>query len=475
MKNKLMCILVFTFLLILGFSISFAQSAPDILWAKTFGGDNMERAYSIQQTIDSGFVIVGCTSSYGVGNFDVWLVKTDTLGNEEWNQTYGGTDDDCAYDVRQTSDGGFIIVGYSDSFGPGYHNVYLIKTDEQGNEEWYRTFGNYDNRGNAVQQTNDGGYIIAGATWIQGSNDYFDVWLIKTDTNGIEEWSKTYGGYEWDEALSVQQTSDGGYILGGYGNYDVLLIKTDQEGNQEWSHKYDGCAIDIGFSAQQTNEGGYVIIGYTYSFGNDMQYWLIKTDESGNEEWNQVYGDTSEDWPHDVEQTSDGGYVLTGNTNSYYESDLWIIKTDEQGNEVWDIIYGDNDLETGHSIEQTIDGGYIITGEKTNIDTGWSDFLLVRVDSDSVMSVNDIITENHLSSHPNPFTLSTVISYSLPSNIREATIEIYNIKGQKIKELPINNELSSVEWHAEGLSSGIYFCKLTTENDYTIKKLVLIK
>lgn len=281
-------IILSSIFLIFCYTISFALTPPDTLWVKTFGGDYGERAYSVQQTSDGGFIVAGYTSSYGSGCADVWLIKTDEDGSEEWDQTFGGTNGDCAYDVRQTSDGGFIIVGYSDSFGPSYHNVYLIKADEQGNQEWYRTFGNYDNRGNAVQQTNDGGYIIAGATWIQGNNDYFDVWLIKTDADGYKEWSKTYGGYEWDEALSVQQTNDGGYILGGYSVYDFLLIKTDEEGNQEWSHTYGGGAIDIGYSAQQTNDGGYIIIGYTYSFGNDMQYWLIKTDEMGNDRFHFV-------------------------------------------------------------------------------------------------------------------------------------------------------------------------------------------
>jgi len=163
MKNILMGILFFSFLFICSYSICYTQSAPDILWTNTFGGDNMERAYSVQQTADSGFVIAGCTSSYGSGGFDAWLVKTDESGNEEWNQTYGDSLGDHAKDVRQTSDGGFIIVGYNDYAGSGF-NVCLIKTDEQGNEEWCRTYGNYDNRGNAVLQTDDGGYIIAGAT-----------------------------------------------------------------------------------------------------------------------------------------------------------------------------------------------------------------------------------------------------------------------------------------------------------------------
>lgn len=475
MKNKLMNILITIPFLLCCFSTCYAQTAPDILWIKTFGGDYMEYAHSVQQTTDGGYIVAGCTSSYGSGNFDVWIVKTDESGNEEWNQTYGGLDNDVAYDVRQTTDEGFIIVGYSDSFGPGYHNVYLIKTDNQGNEEWHRTFGNYDNRGNAVALTDDGGYIIAGATWLQGSNDYFDVWLIKTDASGFEEWNKTYGGYEWDEAKSVQKTADGGYIVCGYSNYNIYLLKTDTEGNKEWSHSYAGGSIDIGYSAQQTNDGGYIIIGYTYTADEDMQYWLIKTDEQGNEEWNKIYGGTEEDCPYDVIQTNDGGYIITGNTKPIPLSDLWIIKTDDQGNITWDKIYDDNGCELGNSIEQTTDGGYIVAGEKKNSGSSWSDFLLVRVDSDSIMSVNDDITDNnYLSSYPNPFSASTIINYSLPSNMREASIEIFNIKGQKIKIFPINNNHSAVKWNTEDLSSGIYFYKINIDNS-PIKKMIKLK
>ena len=273
--------------------------------------------------------------------------------------------------------------------------------------------------------------------------------------------------------MTIKHTSDGGYILGGYSNYDMYLLKIDAEGNKEWSHRYGGDDIEIGCSAQQTNDGGYVIAGYSDTSPGFMQYWLVKTDESGNEEWNKAYGNSGEDWPLDVKQTNDGGYIITGSINTYWEKDLWIIKADEQGNMIWDIIYGDDDLETGYSIEQTFDGGYIIAGEKKNINSGYSDVLLVRVDSDSIVSTDDIITENRLSSYPNPFRISTTINYTLPHNIREAGIEIYNIKGQKIEELSVSNDQSSVEWNAEGLSSGIYLYKLNIQNS-GVKKLILL-
>ena len=169
------------------------------------------------------------------GNFDVWLIKTDSNGQEEWNETFGGSSDDYGYSVEQTTDGGYIITGYTYSFGNGGTDIWLIKTDANGQEEWNQTLGGSNNDyGYSVEPTSDGGYIITGYTYSFGNgND--DVWLIKTDSQGIEEWNQTFGGSDNDGGYSTQQTSDGGYIITGYtgsfGNYDVLLIKTDSQGN----------------------------------------------------------------------------------------------------------------------------------------------------------------------------------------------------------------------------------------------------
>ncbi|MCK4360095.1 MAG: T9SS type A sorting domain-containing protein, partial [Candidatus Cloacimonetes bacterium] len=443
-----------------------------------------------QQTSDGGFIITGCTSSYGAGDMDVWLIKTDEYGNEEWNQTFGGIDSDQAYTVKQTTDGGFIVAGYTDSFGEGYHNCWIIKTDEEGNEEWNRTFGNYDSRCNYVQQTIDGGYILAGATWLFEANNYFDVWLIKTDKNGDEEWSQIYGGAYWDEACSAQQTSDGGFIMGGYTwsygcSGDFWLIKTDGEGNIEWNQTYGGGNIDICSSVSQTNDDGYILTGYTYSYGaGDMDFWLIKTDESGNEVWNRTFGGSSEDWAHSVQQTIDGGYIIVGETTSFGEGNLWIIKTDEQGNEIWNKTYGDDNGEIGNSIEQTTDGGYIIAGVKRYIDTGWSDVLLIRVGSDNAISEENVTSiESHLSNYPNPFNNSTEIKFSLQKT-GFVIIDVYNIKGQKIKTLIREHYQKGnhqVFWNGDDetgkkVISGIYFYKLNVNGkNEVVKKCLLLK
>ncbi|MBJ59735.1 MAG: hypothetical protein CMP64_04050, partial [Flavobacteriales bacterium] len=220
-------------------------------WETNFGGEGNDEGFSVQQTTDGGYIIGGCTSSYGNGSYDVYLLKTDGSGNEQWSQTFGGIEDDRGWSIQQTTDGGYIITGVTNFWGAnGSSDVYLIKTDDNGNEQWSQTFGGTNSdAGNSVQQTIDGGYIISGRTrsYVNGSNADVDVYLIKTDGNGNELWSQTYGGTEGDYGASVQQTSDEGYIITGYtrsygnGNgYDVYLIKTDGGGNEQWSQTFGG-------------------------------------------------------------------------------------------------------------------------------------------------------------------------------------------------------------------------------------------
>jgi hypothetical protein len=193
-------------------------------------GASLDEGRSVQQTSDGGFIIVGYTASFGAG--DVWLIKTDADGNKLWDRTFGGSMVDRGYSVQQTSDGGFIIVGWTWSFGAGGPDVWLIKTDADGNKLWDRTFGGSDwDEGYSVQQTSDGGFILVGWTWSFGAGGP-DVWLIKTDADGNKLWDRTFGGSMVDRGFSVQQTSDGGFIIVGAttsfgaGDYDVLLIKS---------------------------------------------------------------------------------------------------------------------------------------------------------------------------------------------------------------------------------------------------------
>jgi hypothetical protein len=365
------------------------QDIPEEIWNKTYGGTNLDWGWSVQQTSDNGLIIAGETVSYGAGGYDAWLIKTDNKGNELWNKTFGGTYKDGARSVQQTSDGGYIIGGYADSYGYPGHDVWLIKTDSDGNKEWHSIYGGVASDGAfTVRQTMDDGYVALGYTDSFGSN-YHDVWLIKTDSYGTEEWNQTYGTPDWETGYSVEQTSDGGYIIVGttesygLGSQDAWLIKTDSYGNEEWNQTYGGFNNDWGSAVCITDDGGYIITGDTRSFGpGGYDIWLIKTDKTGIEKWRRVYGDSSsDDTGYSLKKTSDGGYIITGTKTSFSSelTDIWIIKTDVNGEMQWNLTFDGGDDDWSYSVDETVDGGFVVTGLTNSYGSGDYDLWLIKV------------------------------------------------------------------------------------------------
>ncbi|UCF49470.1 MAG: PKD domain-containing protein [Thermoplasmatales archaeon] len=362
-------------------------------WNKTYGGVGEDWCYDGQQTKDGGYILVGYTTSQGSGQEDIWLVKTDMNGTMVWNKTFGGYTQDKGYSVQQTTDGGYILTGKTFSYGHGSCDLWLIKTDENGNEQWNKTHGNVQaDAGFSVKQTSEGRYIITGYTRSYGWGDPGDIWLIKTNETGVELWNRTWGGpYTGasEEGFSVEQTPDSGYILTGcyyddsvYG-YDVILIKTDENGNEEWNRTWGGKDNDIGNCVKVTLDGGYIISGRIQKGLNMVDAWLIKTDAIGIEQWNKSYGGAYSDSAESVFQTDSGGYILTGYTyikyNNSLKRDLLLIETDSDGNEIWNNTFGTiYKGEAGYSVQQTTDEGYAILGYTYSYGAGLSDFWLIK-------------------------------------------------------------------------------------------------
>ena len=369
----------------------FAQ--PDILWTKTFGGSSYDYGRSVQQTSDGGYIITGRTESYGAGSSDVWLIKTDVWGDTLWTNTFGGSSYDWGNSVQQTSDGGYIITGRTESYGAGSSDVWLIKTDVWGDTLWTNTFGgsSYD-WGNSVQQTSDGGYIMTGGTSSYGAGSS-DIWLIKTDVLGDTVWTKTIGWSASSESgSSIEQTSDQGYIIAGsmvdeegVGVRVLYLVKTDASGNTSWTKTFGMSDWpDAGGNyVQQTLDGGYIVTGYvsTEGLGYPYDMWLIKTNSSGATTWTKTFGGSSSDYGKSVQQTSNGGYIITGYTASYGagSSDVWLIKTDASGDTLWTKTFGGSGTDGGYSVQQTSDEGYIITGSTYSYGAGSYDVWLIKI------------------------------------------------------------------------------------------------
>jgi hypothetical protein len=354
-------------LFLYGFILSVLLCSPlavsveaDTMWSRTYGGTSGDAASSLVATSDGGYAIAGNTRSFGTGEDDFWLVKTNALGNIEWNKTYsGGSAYYEACSLVATSDGGYAIAGDTDSFGY-LGDLLLVKTDASGNMEWSRTYGgdSYDKSCSLVVAS-DGGYAIAGSTWFIDYSDggQWDFWLIKTDALGNVQWSKTYGGAKSDEARSLVATSDGGYAIAGEtssfgaGLTDAWLVRTDASGNMAWNKTYGGTGIEMPFSLVTTPDGGYAITGHT-----DWEaFWLVKTDAFGNEEWNRTLA-TVEDCS--LIATSDGGFAIAGTVNG----DFWLCKIDAFGNMQWNQTYGGTGYELANSLAEASDGGFAIAG-----------------------------------------------------------------------------------------------------------------
>ena len=346
---------------------------------------NSNSGQYVQQTTDNGYIVTGFDSKSNTGNtsdYDVktLLLKYDENGNKEWRETYELTDDNMGYSVLQTNDQGYIIGGSILTSNKSY--AMLLKINEQGEKEWMKTYeGIGIAQGTEVQITNDNGYILTGMSRPLNNTNISSVLLIKTDENGDEEWTKTFIYENMAMGYSVKQTNDFGYIICGYidiaEGFDssLLLIRTDDKGEKIWNRTYAFMDVNMGYSVQQTEDLGFIISGYMLDMSN-LRYYalLLKADEDGTLQWHKTYKNK---FGFSVQQTDDKGYIISGLTQSIYNYYALLLKTDEQGNEKWSKTYPGLGVSQGFMVIQTLDKGYILTGSTSMSIFSTNTFVLV--------------------------------------------------------------------------------------------------
>ena len=420
----LVSLVILTLFLLVLVSTASAVEAPAEEWSETYGRTKpihewipfikihahiIDSKKSIQQTTDGGYIIVG--DSYGIG--DIWLVKVKENGNEQWNKVLTESTEDNAKTVIQTIDGGYIIGGYTSAkhtYGKlntkPDHDLWLIKTNEDGNKQWSKIFNESSNgdRADSIQQTTDRGYIIAGTINSSHINyDPTDICLIKIDENGNKQWGKTFGGPYEDYAISVQQTPDGGYLIKGREG-DVRgfwFIKTDENGDEQWDKTVDIESLDHLIQIQQTTDGGYIFAGHKIVDEDYLLVGVVKTDKNGIEQWitlSEVNGGKIWSRVKSIQQTTDGGYIIAGSISAKKGQDIYLLKIDKDGTEQWNKTWVESDdfIPLIGKVHQTSDGGYIISGMADIAGNGY-DYWLVKLEgtekaNSNLLPLNPVMT-----------------------------------------------------------------------------------
>jgi len=459
--------------------------APDTLWTRTYGGAGSDVGYSVQQTNDGGFIIAGATNSFGAGDYDIYLIKTNQFGDTLWTKIYGGADQDYGSEVQQTADGGYIVIGSTNSFNNSRDDLYLIKTDTNGDTLWTKVYGGlWGDVGRSITEDIDGNYLATGYTMSFDPGNA-DVWILKFNEFGDTLWTRRVGGNEVNNSASIKQLENDDYIITGYtqsfnSSPDMYLIRIDSSGDTIWTNHYGRQGFEYGEDVLELDDGGFVVAGYTTSYGTGYDCYLVRVNVNGDTLWTKHYGEEYGDKAYAIELFEDG-FVLGGYTHNFgfTDRDVLIIKTDFNGDTIWTKTIGGLYNDWGFGMDKTNDNGLIITGQFDRYGDDNHDVWLIRLDKlisgleEEIFFTNYFLYQNY----PNPFNPTTIISYQIPE-LSFITLKVYDVLSNEIATL-VNEEKTisnyEVEFDASGLPSGIYFYRLQAGSFVETKKMVLMK
>ena len=460
-----------------------AQNPGDIVWNKMFGGDAYDEANSVVYTETGELIVAGYTQSYGLGRWgNAYLFKADSDGDSVWTGHFGWDGNDVFADLVESSDGKFVATGLTDTEF-NFENIYLVKVDIDGNLQWEKNFGGPEKEvALSLVNADDGGLVITGVTksFSVGEEDLF---IFKTNVDGDSLWFKTYGTVGNDGGYGISKTSDGGYIIAGQHNWsDLWLLKVDASGDTMWTKVFGGNNFDEGISVIETDDNGYIVCGHSSSFGNgELDVYVVKTDSTGNLQWQKTYGGAGYDEGRRILKR-DNGYLVMGGTDSGIagEFNYYLIWTDQNGDTVQTKTYGDAGEDRCYDVINVTYQYFLVAGSDFNNATlGDAGLLLIESgNSPSDVTPDPVVSGYSLSdAYPNPFNPTITIRYEI-GEFGFVSLKVYDILGSEVAILVNDIQPAGsydVNFDASGLPSGTYFYTLTTDNFSSTKKMILLK
>ncbi|MBU0507228.1 T9SS type A sorting domain-containing protein [bacterium] len=485
MKRNVAAVIVVGLVLTTG-----ALAQPDSLWSRYYGGDSSEVLRGILVLADGSLILVGRCDSWGAGEADYWLLKTSASGDSLWSRFFGGASGDYPSGVESCSDAGFLLYGNTNSFGVGAQDIWLIRTDANGDSLWTRTFGGSNpEQTRSAGQTTDGGIYVAGWTESYGAGTE-DFWLVRMSANGDSLWSRTFGGASNERCFTSLIGTDGNFYMAGdarsfsAGDKDVWLVAASPDGDSLWSRVYGGEFDEECRSIQRAADGGFLLIGGKNMDGADnWDVWVIRTDGSGNELWSRTYGGNANDFGGAAQILPDGGLVIGGDGRSFTagDQDFWLLRLDADGDSLWSRLYGRDLDQVLWTLAVAPDGGYYLGGRAVPAEGFPSDFWLVKTGPDPSVNADEqfILHPSSfiLSVYPNPFNPATTITFDLPKTTR-AQLRIFDVTGRLVTTLADEHFSAGthrVEFDGGGYPSGVCLAQLRTQDEVKTVKLILLK